>query len=116
MKENNSNSYTSFLDIYIYIENGEFHTKLFHTQGNFSFNIVRMLFYCSNVPSKMLCESIGADLLRIYTATSKIENLSCNCKQLLSQMLKQNRQMTRIKISLIKMIQQQLQVFSKYHK
>ena len=29
-KENNSNSCASFLDLYIYIENGEFHTRLFH--------------------------------------------------------------------------------------
>ena len=28
-KESNSNSCASFLGIYIYIENGEFHTKLF---------------------------------------------------------------------------------------
>ena len=29
-KENNSNSCASFLDICVYIENGEFHTKLFY--------------------------------------------------------------------------------------
>ena len=28
-KENNSNSCVSFLDLCIYIENGEFHTRLF---------------------------------------------------------------------------------------
>ena len=28
-KENNSNCCASFLDIYMYIENGDFHTKLF---------------------------------------------------------------------------------------
>ena len=28
-KENNNTSCVSFLDIYIYIENGKFHTKLF---------------------------------------------------------------------------------------
>ena len=28
-KENNSNSCASFLDLYIYIENGEFYTRLF---------------------------------------------------------------------------------------
>ena len=41
-KENHSNSCASFLDIYIYIENGEFHTKLFDKQDNF--DIVRMPF------------------------------------------------------------------------
>ena len=48
-KENNSNSCASFLDIYIYIENGEFHTKLFDKRDNFVTNkITRSLniFFC----------------------------------------------------------------------
>ena len=57
----------------------------------------------------------GAEFLRISIATSKIEDLSRNCKQLLSQMLKQNGQMRRIKISLIKMIQRHKEVFIKYN-
>ena len=75
-----------------------------------------MPFYCSNVPSKMFYRSIGADFLRISRATSKIEDLSRTCKQLLSRMLKQNGQMRRIKLSLIKMIQRHQEVFSKYKK
>ena len=51
-RENNSNSWASFLNIYIYIENRESHTKLFDKQDNFGFDIVRMLFYCSNAPRK----------------------------------------------------------------
>ena len=46
-KENNSNYCASFLDIYIYIENGEFHTRLYDKQDNFGFDNVRMPFYCS---------------------------------------------------------------------
>ena len=67
-KENNNYSCASFLDIYIYIENGEFHTKLFDKADNYG--------------------SIGAEFLRICRATSKTEDLSGTCKQLLSQMLK----------------------------
>ena len=115
-KENNSNSCASFLDLYIYIENGEFHTRLFDKRDNCGFDIVRMSFYCSNVPSKMFYGSIGAEFLRISRATSKIEELTHNCKQLLSRMLKRNGQMTRIKFSLIKMIQRHQEVFIKYNK
>ena len=104
-KENNSNSCASLLDLYIYIEDGEFHTRLFDKRDNFGFDIVRMPIYCSNVPSKMFYGSIEAEFLRISRATSKIEHLSRNCKQLLNRMLKQNGQMRRIKFSLIKMIQ-----------
>ena len=38
-KENNSNSCASFLDLYIYIENGKFHTKLFDKRDNYLFAI-----------------------------------------------------------------------------
>ena len=64
-KENNSNSCASFLDHYIFIENGNFHTRLFDRRDNFVFDIVRMPFYCSNIPSKMFYGSTGAEFLRI---------------------------------------------------
>ena len=38
-KENNSNSCASFLDLYIYIENGKFHTKLFDKRDSYLFAI-----------------------------------------------------------------------------
>ena len=82
-EENNSNSFASFLDPYIYIENGEFHTRLFDKRDNFDFDIIKMPFYCSNFPSKMFYRSIRAEFLIIFRGTSKIEDLSPNCKQLL---------------------------------
>ena len=112
-KENNNNSCASFLDLYIYIENGEFHTRLFDKRDNFGFDIVRMPLYCSNVPSKMFYGSIGAEFLRISRATRKIEDLTHDCKQLLSRMLKQTG---RITFSLIKMIQRHQEVSIKYNK
>ena len=75
-KENNSNSCASFLNPYIYIEDGEFHIRLFDKRDNFGFDIVRIRFYCSNVPSKMFYESIGAVFLIISRATSKISRRS----------------------------------------
>ena len=115
-KENNSNSCASFLDLYIYIENEEFRTRLFDKRDNFGFDIVRMPFYCSYVSSKIFYGSIGAEFLRLSRATSKIEDLTRNCKQLLSRMLKQNKQMRRIKFSLIKVTQWHQEVFIKYNK
>ena len=64
----------------------------------------------------MFYGSIGVEFLRISRATSKIEDLTRNCKQLLSRMLKQNGQMRRIKFSLIKMIQWLQEVSIKYNK
>ena len=110
-KENNSNSCAFFLDIYI--ENGESRTKLFDKRGNFGFDIVRMPLCCSNIPSKMFYGSIGIEFVIISRATSKMEDLSCTWKQLLSPMLKENGQMRRIKSSLIKLTQQHQELFSK---
>ena len=62
-KENNSNSCASFLGIYIYTENREFHTKLFDKRDSFGFDIVKIPFYCSNVPSKMFHGRIRAEFL-----------------------------------------------------
>ena len=109
-KENNSNSCSSFLDLYIYTENGEFHTRLFEKRDNFGLDIVRMPFHCYNVPSKMFYGTVGAEFIRISRATSKIEDPSHNCKQLLNRMLKQNGQMRRIKFSL-KLSQRHQEVF-----
>ena len=67
--------------MYIYIQNGEFHTKLFEKRDNFGFDFAKMPFYCSNISSKMLYEGIAAEFLRISRATSKIEVLSLPCKQ-----------------------------------
>ena len=75
-----------------------------------------MPFYCSNIPSKMFYGSIGAEFLRISRATSKTEDLTCNWKQLLGRMLKQNGQMRKIKFSLIKIIQRHQKVLIKYSK
>ena len=58
--------------------------------------------------------SIGAEFLGIFIETIKVEDLSRTCKQLLRRMLKQNGQMRRIKLSLIKLIQRHQEVFKKY--
>ena len=74
-----------------------------------------MLFYCSNISSKMFYGRTGAEFLRISRVTSKIEHLSRNCKQLYSRILKENGQKSTIKFSLAKMIQRHQEVFIKYN-
>ena len=64
----------------------------------------------------MFYGSTGAEFLRIYRATSRIEDLTCACKHLLSQMLEQNGQMWRIKFSLIKMVRRHQEIFNIYNK
>ena len=56
-KENNSNSCTPFLDIYIYTEIGEFNTKLFDKWHNFGFNMKGCHF---TAPMSLVKCSMGA--------------------------------------------------------
>ena len=114
-KETNSNYCVSFLVLYRYIGNGEFHTRLFDMRENFGFHIVRMPCYCSSVTSKMFYGSIAAEFFKISRATSKIEDLTCYCKQLLSRIIKTWAKKEN-QIFLNKMIQRHQEVFVKYNK
>ena len=58
LRKKKNNFCASFLDLYIHIENGEFHTRLFDKQDNFGFNVVSMPFCCSISQAK--CSSTGA--------------------------------------------------------
>ena len=113
-KENSTNNAATFLDINISIENGKFCTKLFDKRDNFGFDIVRMPFVSSNMPGKMFYGSIGAEFLRIARATSKIEDLSFTCKQLLTRMSSQGSRRNKTKSVLTKMIQRHWDSFKKY--
>ena len=74
-KENNSNFCASFLDLYIYIENGEFHTRLFDKRDNFGFDIVRMLFYCSNALAKCSMGALEKNFLEFQEQPVKLKIL-----------------------------------------
>ena len=65
-----NNSCASFLDMYIYIENREFDTKLFDKQDNFGFDIVRSHFtaWISLVKRSM---AASAELLNIANQLRK---------------------------------------------
>ena len=66
-----NNSCASFLDMYIYIENREFDTKLFDKQDNFGFDIVRSHFtaWISLVKRSM---AASAELLNIANQLRKL--------------------------------------------
>ena len=57
LKKENNNSCASFLDIYIYIENGEFHTKLFDKQDKLGSTLWRCHF---TAPASLEKCSMGA--------------------------------------------------------
>ena len=74
-KENNSNSCTSFLDLYIYIENGEFRTRLFDKPDNFAFDIVRMPFTAPMSLAKCFMEALEQSFLEFLEQPVKLKIL-----------------------------------------
>lgn len=79
----------SFLDLDICIENKKIEVTLFDKNDAFPFNIVRMPYSSSNMPSTIFYSSIGADVLRIAITTSNIAPLVSSYKKPLSRMFKQ---------------------------
>ena len=114
-KENLNINQATFLDIDIKIENGKFITKLYDKRNTFGFNITRMPFKNSNIPSKMFYSSIGAEFLRMARVTSKIEDLKISCSQLISRMTKQRGVYQRMLRVISKMINRHPMVFEKYN-
>ena len=79
------NNSLRFIDDLLSLKDGSTFKKhckyIYPTELELKNEKIRMPFYCSNVPSKMFYGSIGAEFLRISRATSKINDLSRNCKQ-----------------------------------
>ena len=69
-RENEDYMSTDFLDLHIEIVDGVFTTKLFDKRDDFGFDITRLPFKSSYIPSKMFYSSIAAECLRICRATS----------------------------------------------
>ena len=59
-KENEGKSNATFLDVNIETDEVKFASSLYDKKNAFPFSIVRMLFLCSNIPSRMFYFSFGA--------------------------------------------------------
>ena len=88
-KETICDKKASFLDLAIDIEDGKFKTKLYDKRDAFPFDIVRMPFRSSNIPSKMFFSSFGAEILRISKATSSLDVFVHTSRTLIKRMNKQ---------------------------
>ena len=59
------------------------------TRDAFSFEIVRMPFICSNIPSNIFYSAIFSEILRIIRCTLKFEDLKPRLKSLFERMIRQ---------------------------
>ena len=101
-KENIVPSETTFLDLHISIKDRTFTTKLYDKRDSFQFNITRLPYKDSNIPSKMFYSSIAAECLRISRSTSILEDTITCISSLLIRMLKQGAEKTLMKNAITK--------------
>ena len=72
IKENTSNTETTFPDLHLCINEGQIQTSLYAKRNSYNFNGVRFPYKSSNTPSKMFFLTISAAILRICWATSSV--------------------------------------------
>ena len=82
--------------------------RLFDKRDSFNFEIVRLPFCSSNMPSSMFYSCFGAELIRIARVSSNLENFSTAGKALLERVLKQGAKIPRLERALKKVYGRQL--------
>ena len=88
-KKEHGGESVSFLDLKINIEGRMFDTSLFDKRDDFPFDIVRMPYKSSNIPSKIFYSSLGAEILRIGRATMSTTAFVSSSRALIHRMMNQ---------------------------
>ena len=83
---------------------GVFTTRLFDKRDHFGFNITRLPYKDSNIPTKMFYSSIAAECLRICRATSNHTHAASSINAVVSRMMNQGAEMNRMKGTITKML------------
>ena len=99
-KENIIDTETNFLDLHIKINNKTFTTMLYDKRDHFGFDITRLPYRSSNMPSRMFYSSISAECLRVCRATSSCVQAKLSIQSLLSRMLNQGATVSNMKNSI----------------
>ena len=71
-KENTLHRETTFLDLYLCINEGQIQTSLYDKRNSCNFNVVRCPYKCLTRPSNMFFATISAEILLICRATSSV--------------------------------------------
>ena len=111
-KENVGNRDATFLDLDLTITDRKFNIKLFDKRDNFPFNIVRMPFILSNMPSTIFYSSIGAEILRIARASYNMQDFITTSRTLLNRMVSQGAKHHRLVRVLKKIYGRHISTFS----
>ena len=101
-QENENIQEATFLDLNIKIVDKRFTISLYDKRDGFPFNIVRMPYASSNMPSNIFYSSVGAEVLRIARATSLKVDFTRSVEILLERMFSQGATKKRITKTLLK--------------
>ena len=71
-KENTSHTETTFLDLHLCINEGQIQTSLYDKRNSYSFNVVRLPYKSSAVPSKIFFATISAEIFPSCRAPSSV--------------------------------------------
>ena len=96
-RENDENNAATFLDLDIKIIGQRFSLSLYDKRDAFPFNIVRMPFKSSNMPTSIFYDSVAAKILRIGRATTNSVNFTKTTAQLIARMQNQGAAIYKLK-------------------
>ena len=104
----------TFLDLDIEIEDHIFEYKLYDKRNAYPFHIVRFPFLSSNMPRKMIYNTISAEILRICRATKKFNNFSFDVAEFFKRMKRQGAKIDGVRLSIKKFFDRHFDAFKKY--
>ena len=95
-------SSSSYLDCYLYINNGKYATRLYDKRDDFNFPIVNFQFLSSNIPSAPVYGVYVSQLIRYARACSNYQDFMDRGKVLTTKLLSQGYQDTKLVATLKK--------------
>ena len=93
---------SSYLDCYLYIDNGKLTTRLYDKRDAFNFPIVNFPFLSSNIPSAPAYDVYVSQLIRYARACSNYQDFMERGKVLTTRLLSQGYQKTKLVAALKK--------------
>ena len=106
---------SSYLDCYLYIDNGKLTTRLYDKRYNFNFLIVNFPFLSSNIPSAPAYGVYVSQLIRYARACSNYQDFLERGKMLTTKLLSQGYQKTKLVATLMKFYGRQHDLANPYN-
>ena len=115
LKLEHTGNYATFLDLKLSIDNGMITSTLYDKRDDFSFFIVRMPNFDSNIPSTIFYGTVLSELLRIARASSFFEDFFTKINALFQRMENQGGKRRLLVKQLLKAFDNHTNIFSRYN-